>query len=299
MRTNFLKYSLLFASAIAIMFFSCKKDNESTTKPTADFSETSNGLSVTFTNTSLNTVTATTYLWNFGDSTTSVEASPTHVYSKYGTYNVMLKVMNSATVADSTTQPITISKVSAIKLDDNSLSDWANVPDVYTNSDPANLIQEAKIDYDKDYIYFYIVSNTVNDSICSLSFNLDNDTTTGYISWYIKGKHQAADLYSEGVYFVPDDIFAVRTYINSADNTAWNWQDITGGNTGFTKVGYMSTSGNSRSYEFAVPKSKLSITASVAGTKTMSLGDKVGIIFMQYVAWNPSGGFVYTLDLTK
>ena len=32
------------------------------------------------------------YLWNFGDGTTSTEANPTHVYGEKGTYTVELTV---------------------------------------------------------------------------------------------------------------------------------------------------------------------------------------------------------------
>ncbi|HPB24628.1 MAG TPA: C25 family cysteine peptidase [Bacteroidales bacterium] len=44
-------------------------------------------LSVNFTNNSTNT---STYLWNFGDGSTSTEANPTHSYSELGTYTVTL-----------------------------------------------------------------------------------------------------------------------------------------------------------------------------------------------------------------
>ncbi len=49
--------------------------------------------SVSFNNTS-ETETATTYLWDFGDGTTSVSANPVHVYENPGTYSVTL-TMNS------------------------------------------------------------------------------------------------------------------------------------------------------------------------------------------------------------
>lgn len=49
-------------------------------------------LTVVFTNTSQN---ATSYLWIFGDGTTSTEVSPTHVYNTPGTYNVALTAYNS------------------------------------------------------------------------------------------------------------------------------------------------------------------------------------------------------------
>lgn len=45
------------------------------------------GLPITFNNTSIG---ATTYLWNFGDNTTSSLTNPTHVYGSTGTYQVML-----------------------------------------------------------------------------------------------------------------------------------------------------------------------------------------------------------------
>ncbi len=49
---------------------------------------------VTFSN---NTVTSllTTYLWDFGDNTTSTATSPTHIYSSPGTYTVTLTASNS------------------------------------------------------------------------------------------------------------------------------------------------------------------------------------------------------------
>jgi PKD repeat protein len=60
--------------------------------PTPDFIFQTGGLSAIFTNQSTN---ATTYLWSFGDNSTSTEASPVHTYATTGTYIVNLVTINA------------------------------------------------------------------------------------------------------------------------------------------------------------------------------------------------------------
>ena len=64
------------------------------TAPTATFRKIQNGNSptVNFDNT---TVGATSFLWNFGDGTTSIEASPQHTYATGGTFIVKLTTSNN------------------------------------------------------------------------------------------------------------------------------------------------------------------------------------------------------------
>ena len=61
------------------------------TPPSANFGyaqlSPSNYLEVTFSNTS---ISATTYLWDFGDGNSSLELEPVHVYAAQGTYTVKL-----------------------------------------------------------------------------------------------------------------------------------------------------------------------------------------------------------------
>ena len=58
----------------------------------ANFTFVQDGLNASFTNTSTN---STTYLWDFGDNTTSTEANPMHTYAAPGTYTVTLSATNA------------------------------------------------------------------------------------------------------------------------------------------------------------------------------------------------------------
>ncbi|MFN0214799.1 MAG: PKD domain-containing protein [Saprospiraceae bacterium] len=60
--------------------------------PVANYNQTVNGSTVTFTNTTIGN--ATSYLWNFGDGNTSTEVNPIHTYANAGTYDVVLTATN-------------------------------------------------------------------------------------------------------------------------------------------------------------------------------------------------------------
>jgi PKD repeat protein len=57
------------------------------TLPVADYTTVTNGFMVNFTNQSQH---AYTYLWDFGDGTTSIDVNPTHQYTQVGNFNVTL-----------------------------------------------------------------------------------------------------------------------------------------------------------------------------------------------------------------
>ena len=79
--------------------------------PVASATYTINGNVVTFTNTTSN---GTSYSWDFGDQSTSIDASPVHTFAANGTYTVVLTATggNALTLCtDQTTINITISGV--------------------------------------------------------------------------------------------------------------------------------------------------------------------------------------------
>ncbi|EIL98048.1 protease pro-enzyme activation domain-containing protein [Rhodanobacter sp. 115] len=78
--------------------------------PTANFTYTANGLSVSFTDASSDTgSTISSYSWNFGDGGSSTSASPSHTYAASGTYNVVETVTDGNGNTDSKSESVTVS----------------------------------------------------------------------------------------------------------------------------------------------------------------------------------------------
>lgn len=87
------KRFVLPALAVLLLQLSCKKKDDTSNKPDAAFSasgyEVQVPCTVTFFNTSAN---ASSYLWSFGDGSTSTEFNPVHTFNFIGTYSIKLKV---------------------------------------------------------------------------------------------------------------------------------------------------------------------------------------------------------------
>ena len=118
---------LLLAIFLFSMLFTvgCEDDSSSVDPPTARFTyvvDEDNGLIVTFTNSSLD---ADTYSWDFGDSESSTEMSPSHTYAADGEYTVTLTATNSG---GSTSASETLTLTSVLTLAD--LNDtWKVAPE--------------------------------------------------------------------------------------------------------------------------------------------------------------------------
>jgi len=109
------RFFLLIGMVTMVTFYGCKKDEEDPppANPIASFQFAISGtnfLEVTFTNFSQN---ATSYSWNFGDSQTSTETSPVHVYTAAGSYTVVLTAKNDVNASATYTQTVEITDPNA------------------------------------------------------------------------------------------------------------------------------------------------------------------------------------------
>jgi len=78
--------------------------------PTADFTYTTTGLTVDFTDKSTDSDgSIAAWYWNFGDGNFSTEQNPTHTYANGGTYTVSLTVTDDDDAIGSTSQAVTVS----------------------------------------------------------------------------------------------------------------------------------------------------------------------------------------------
>lgn len=95
----------LIVALAAIIFAGCKTEDPEVI-PSARFSYTTKDLTVVFNNQSTNAVS---YSWDFGDnSSIDSSMSPSHTYSKTGSYNVTLVVTSSTGNTDRFSQSITL-----------------------------------------------------------------------------------------------------------------------------------------------------------------------------------------------
>jgi len=268
----------------AVIFNSCKEEEE---KPLPDasfsFVASGDGRTIQFTNESTD---ATTYLWAFGDGQTSTEESPLHTYPDYGTFNVSLKATGDGG-EDEFTYPLVVTKASPVKLDDNSFDDWANVALAFQSVDNSGgLIEKVKVDYDGEFIYFWMeVKDNINDSLpTGIHFDLDNDTLTGFLPWTNTGI--GSEFYIEAAITSKAWATAFMFDKDAATQNDWAWIDKALDD--FILYGYNLQAGDKVQVEWAVRKSKMD---AITTNGNVVLGNKVTIIINHYYEWEPAGFF--------
>ncbi|WP_076416247.1 M20/M25/M40 family metallo-hydrolase [Shewanella sp. UCD-KL12] len=86
----------------------CSDDGGTPTAPIAKFSYSVNGLSVSFSDESVDDVAINSRSWSFGDGTMSSAQNPSHRYADAGSYSVVLTVTDSDGLSHSQTQVVSL-----------------------------------------------------------------------------------------------------------------------------------------------------------------------------------------------
>jgi len=245
------KVFLCFGIGAVALFTSCKKDAP---VPKADFTYEVNNLEVIFTNTSTD---ATTYEWDFGDSQTSTETSPTHAYADYGTYTVTLKATGDGgenTVSYDVELPI----VEPIAIDGN-FDDWSSVSSLCAFPDgEGRTLLELKVTDSRDFLYFNIKGTSSIGEVIQLYIDADNNGETGwgYWNWFnTPGLEYLMEAVIVG--FTGADPGSVIQTATGPDIN-WPWESLIAQNAIFASSGYVVT-GSNKTLEFSIIKSIFTI----------------------------------------
>lgn len=227
-KQNVILLTLLSVLAFAVVLNSCKKDeDEPDITGEALFSYTADGKTVTFKNES--TITGTvTYMWDFGDESTSTETNPTHTYAMKGEYTVTLTATDQNGKKYPVSTKVKVDKKTRIFLDDGTFDDWDEVTEsqfVVNCGDNSGIVAEAKFDYDAANIYVYLKYEAAlaDENINSIMFDTDNDPMTGMSSflWPLQG----GDFLIEGQPTVDEPWYSAFEYTGTGGSDEWAWGD--------------------------------------------------------------------------
>jgi hypothetical protein len=233
----------------------CKKDAKAP-PPDVIYTVNLDGYTATFTN---QTEGATSYQWDFGDGGSSTDKSPVHTYPGKGKYVPTLQVTSAAGVKAEGSTVVNIAKSSAVKLDDNTLSDWDTVAHnvvISTPSAPGHAnggsFIKAKFDYNSDNVFFYfeMTSAQANGDIFDFYLDTDNNPATGYLPWMWTG--DGTEVLLEGPILQQS---LGPLYFTGATQNAWSWSDVTIAD--FYQIGTVVQDGTTLKFEGAFKRSKL------------------------------------------
>lgn len=230
----------------------CKKD-DAKPAPVVVYTIEVDGNQVKFNNT---TTGATSWKWDFGDSTTSTEQSPVHTYKGKGKYVPTLYATSGDGITAEGSTVIRISKTSPVKLTDNSLADWDTISQQVMIAGPkGGVFKKAKFDYDGQNVYFYVemTGKQSDEVIFDVYIDSDNNAGTGYLTSLFTGG--AYDVLLEGQWLLKAPAIPMVMYYHSGAQAGFNFDPQSG--SGFFTIGTIAEANGVLRFEGKLDRSKI------------------------------------------
>lgn len=212
------KYILILCCAVIILpSLSCKKESANSNVK-AVFSYIADGFKVNFTDYSTN---AAEYKWDFGDSDTSNEANPIHVYRSKGDFLATLTITNGAET--STFIDTVFIAGPNIKIDDD-FTDWTYVENAYVNQEGSeSTVTAVKTFASGGSLNFYLEgTEDMNLDIIDIYLDTDNNPATGFQYWAYPVASGAEYLMEGSVSEGWGDVLKHT----GGDNDGWSWDAV-------------------------------------------------------------------------
>jgi len=248
-------YPSYIAAAILLLTLSCSKEGEYTLTetPPLDFRSYYDGLTVSFVN---KTENASSVSWNFGDYTPDVAGdSVVHTFIETGNYLIsMTGTVDGKSWVFHTV--LRVDKPSVVSLTDGSFDDWNGVTYPDFQLEGQDHMIGGKVDYDANYIYFFIEYETtgtdglapLDGAIMDLYMDVDNSLSTGFSSSI------GADLLYEGN--IPSEWFDYYRFTGASQGD-WTWEYFSMDNA--ILLGFSETAGDTVRMEFALSREAFQI----------------------------------------
>jgi hypothetical protein len=254
-----MKYVKAIQQGIAVILFitsmSCAKEGDYNLEktPPLDFRSYYNGLLVTFANA---TQGASGISWNFGDGSAEVSGdSVDHQFNETGNYVITMNGTYEG-VAYTFHTILRVDKPSVIKLTDNSFDDWKQVDYPDFQLDGQEKILKGEVDYDANYVYFYIEYLTtgsdgkadLDKAVMDIYMDVDNTLSSGYSASI------GAELLYEGN--IPSSWFDFYRFSGAAQSD-WAWTVFTADNA--IKLGNTAVAEDTARMEFGISREAFGI----------------------------------------
>lgn len=261
MKNLFMFLALTLVTGLLVT--SCGNDGDDPAPITGEalFTYVTNGLVVTFTNTS-DVSGEVTYAWDFGDGESSTEKDPVHTYALKGEYTVKLTVFDANDEPHVISTKVKVDKETRISLTDNSFDDWDSVIEekflMSSGGDLAGIVTKAKVDYDANYIYMYLEFNgTIEYGYWfDVYFDIDNDTLTGSRGWI--WPTMGGDYLVEGQFSISTTEDFTSFYFDpEAAQDEWAWLDDKPFPTGYATQGHIANIGENGAIEIGFKRDKV------------------------------------------